>query len=440
MHLSDVHSPAPATGTPWAAVAHGVAIAPTAHAVCLVRLPLHAGDRITYTHGVDCCPGACPTARRAYVSALGTWTEPLRAASNAALRERGNAAHGGLTRILLAKQIRDDTRLAALARSVPARRRARSPTGGSTTHCSHAGFSRRALTRARPRTTCARRRTASSSASTSPSAASAHATRATASSRASTGPTRSCTCVCVAITRVSPVFALHCASLADPTNDARALKMTHGVNDGEAPNFADDSTLYTVLQLCTGVGPSEGFQHLQADLLPASASAIDRRAAPQLRRDQGLARVTVAWMQCLFHDWLGVSDERPQDTPRYHLALLVARHIKSVVYARRSFLSRAAGFSARDRDDPAPPPQAPPGTNKLIKLNKPEVSPYLHLQSATLEGAIRACQARARLTAVSAVHRRRRADSGALFSNWRSAFSSLVLALVRVREESRRAS
>jgi hypothetical protein len=153
--------------------------------------------------------------------------------------------------------------------------------------------------------------------------------------------------------------------LAALANDARALKLTHGVNDGEAPDFDDDSTFYTVLQLCTGVGPSDGFQLLQADPLPASASAIARRAAPQLRRDQGLARVTVAWMQCLFHDWLGVSrdparfDERPQDTPGYRLALLVARHIKSVFDARRSFLSRSAGFLARDRDDPAPPLQAP---------------------------------------------------------------------------------
>ena len=71
-------------------------------------------------------------------------------------------------------------------------------------------------------------------------------------------------------------------------------------------------------------------------------------------------------MHCLFRDWLGVSrdpsrfEERPQDTPGYRLALLVARHIKSVFDARRSILSQSAGFKARDRDAPAPPPQAPP--------------------------------------------------------------------------------
>ena len=46
--------------------------------------------------------------------------------------------------------------------------------------------------------------------------------------------------------------------LAVLANDARALRLTHGVNDGDAPNFDDDSTLYTVLLLRMGVGPSEG--------------------------------------------------------------------------------------------------------------------------------------------------------------------------------------
>jgi hypothetical protein len=153
------------------------------------------------------------------------------------------------------------------------------------------------------------------------------------------------------------------AALAD---DAVVRKLTHGVNDGKVPDFADDSTFYTVLQLCTGVGPTDGTQLLQAEPLPASAPAAARRAAPQLRRNQGLAHVTVAWMQCLFHDWLGVSrdparfDERPQDSPGYRLALLVARHIKSVFDARRSALSHSTGFKARDRDDPAKPLPAPP--------------------------------------------------------------------------------
>ena len=51
------------------------------------------------------------------------------------------------------------------------------------------------------------------------------------------------------------------------------------------------------------------------------------------------------------------------------------------------------------------PAPRPLGNNNNNKLNKPEVAPFLHPQSATLVGATRAGQARARLTAVSAVHR-----------------------------------
>ena len=216
------------------------------------------------------------------------------------------------------------------------------------------------------------------------------------------------------------------AALAD---DARARELTHGVNDGEAPDFDDDSTLYTVLQLCTGVGPADGFQALQADPLPACAPATARRAAPQLRRDQGIARVTTAWMQCLpvFHDWLGISrdparfEERPQDTPGYRLALLVARHIKSVFDARRSIIfSRSLRASRPATATPLRrrpkrrrrhlkcrrPMTRPQGNNNNnIKLKKPELARFPHMRSAFLVGAIRAGQARARLTAVSAVHR-----------------------------------
>ncbi|NDH54322.1 MAG: hypothetical protein EBY24_20630 [Betaproteobacteria bacterium] len=361
-HLVDVHSRA-SDGDAWAAVAHGDYISPTAQ-VCLVpvRLPLHAGDRITYTHGVDCWRLPDGTSR---VSALGTWTEPLRAASYAALRERGNAARGDLTRVFLAKQIHDDTRLAAWARSVPAAATRTQPYWWLDD-----ALLARWLLRARF--------------DTCPTEDYVRTAPHCKFKRISERCERACyTCdgiapgvywpdtfvhVCLRCNhpRLARLRAALREQLAALANDARALKLTHGVNDGEAPDFDDDSTFYTVLQLCTGVGPSDGFQQLQVDPLPAFASAIARRAAPQLRRDQGLARVTVAWMQCLFHDWLGVSrdparfDERPQDTPGYRLALLVARHIKSVFDARRSFLSRSAGFSARDRDDPAPPLQAPP--------------------------------------------------------------------------------
>ena len=361
-HLVEVHSRA-SDDDAWAVVLPGGDISPTAH-VCLVpvRLPARAADRITYTSGFDCWRLPNGTSR---VSALGTWTEPLRAASYAALRERGNAARGERTRAFLAEQIRDDTRLASWARSVPAAATRMQPYW----KLDDAQLARWLL-KARfdqcPTEDYVR---------TAP-----HGKLKRIPERIK----RSCyTCngiapgiywpdtfvhVCVRcnhsrLARLRDALRERLAALAD---DAVVRKLTRGVNDGKVPDFADDSTFYTVLQLCTGVGPTDGTQLLQAEPLPASAPAAARRAAPQLRRNQGLAHVTVAWMQCLFHDWLGVSrdparfDERPQDSPGYRLALLVARHIKSVFDARRSALSHSTGFKARDRDDPVQPLPAPP--------------------------------------------------------------------------------
>jgi len=301
--LVEVHSRA-SQDDAWVAVAPGGDISPTAH-VCLVpvRLPARAADSITYTHGFDCWRLPDGTSR---VSALGTWTESLKAASYAALRERGNAARGVHTRAFLAEQIRDDTRLASWARSVPAAATRMQPywllddpllarwlLKARLDQCPTEDFVRTAphgkLQRIKERLK------------------------------------RSCyTCdgiapgiywpdtfvhVCVRcnhprLVRLRDALRERLAALAD---DKSARKLTRGVNDGKSPDFRYDSTFYTVLQLCTGVGPTAGVQLLQADPLPACATAEARRAAPQLRRNEGLAHVTVAWMQCLFHDWLGIA-------------------------------------------------------------------------------------------------------------------------------------
>ena len=366
--LVEVHSRAD-DGDAWAVVAPGGYISPTAH-VCLVpvRLPTHAADRITYTPGLDCWRLPNGTSR---VSALGTWTASLKAASYAALRERGNAARGEHTRAFLAEQIHKNTRgLASWARSVPAAATRMQPYW-----LLDDALLARWLLKARF--------------DQCPTEDYLRSAPRGKLKRINDRFMRPCyTCLGIApgiywpdtfvhvcmrcdhsrLARLRTALRERLAALAD---DARARELTHGVNDGEAPDFDDDSTLYTVLQLCTGVGPADGFQALQADPLPACAPATARRAAPQLRRDQGIARVTTAWMQCLFHDWLGISrdparfEERPQDTPGYRLALLVARHIKSVFDVRRSILSQSAGFKARDRDAPAPPRQAPPAAPRV---------------------------------------------------------------------------
>ena len=173
---------------------------------------------------------------------------------------------------------------------------------------------------------------------------------------------------------------------------------------------------------------------MRADLLPAAA----RRATSQTSLAKGLrASRSRGYSACsttrsASHSTRRVSTSalktRPPATVSPFSLLATSRSRASLTragrFSRGLRASRPATATTLRRrykrrrrhlkcQRPATRPQG--HNNKLNKLNKPEVAPCLHLQSATLVGAIRAGQARARRTAVPAVHRSRRAESDVLF-------------------------
>jgi hypothetical protein len=142
------------------------------------------------------------------------------------------------------------------------------------------------------------------------------------------------------------------------------------------PDFINNNNdVFTAFQLCTGVGPV-GLSALQADPLLGTANknadAATLRAWPQHLRNNMRTQLTVAWMRPLFDDWLAILRdprrlELPHQSPGYRLALLVARHVRSIFSARSTILSTqplAAAFKRRDRNPPRaphpPPPPLPP--------------------------------------------------------------------------------
>ena len=147
------------------------------------------------------------------------------------------------------------------------------------------------------------------------------------------------------------------------------LKVLAKAGNPATPDFSDNNDLFTVFQLCTGVGPA--VSALQAEpLLGAASSNTDAttlREWPQYLRNNMRAKLTVAWMRPLFDDWLAILRdprrlELPQKSPGSRLALLVSRHVRSIFTTRNAILSAqplAAAFKRRLRDPPAPQPPPP---------------------------------------------------------------------------------
>ena len=164
-------------------------------------------------------------------------------------------------------------------------------------------------------------------------------------------------------TRLREKFRADLQRLSTHPDVAKVLAQ---VGSPTAPDFNDNNDLFTVFQLCTGVGPA--VSALQAEPLLGAANnnadATILREWPQYLRNNMRAKLAVAWMRPLFDDWLAISrdprrPELPQQSPGYCLALLVARHVRSIFSARSSILSTqplAAAFKRRDRDSQAPQP------------------------------------------------------------------------------------
>ena len=156
------------------------------------------------------------------------------------------------------------------------------------------------------------------------------------------------------------------------------------------PDFQDDSVLFTVLQMCTGVGSDYNAGGLHQVPLPAFADAAAQRAFPQFRRVSARAREAIAWMGPLCEDWLAIlreprRQERPHDAPGHQLAALVARHVQGVFGTRSAALNSphiSASFKARSRD-PALAIGAAAAPAQQQQPSSPPSSPLLALQPSS---------------------------------------------------------
>ena len=106
-------------------------------------------------------------------------------------------------------------------------------------------------------------------------------------------------------------------------------------------NFDDNSVLFTILQLCTGVGSNYGLMQRLPVAPQLVANSVDPRLSPQFTRDSDLARRTIEWYLPLLQDWMKILNdprrpESPLDSPGCKLALLVARHVRDMFALRKS--------------------------------------------------------------------------------------------------------
>lgn len=162
-------------------------------------------------------------------------------------------------------------------------------------------------------------------------------------------------CPHAALARKRALFSQQLVSLASSES---ALKLSNPVG----LSFSDNSVLFTILQLCTGVGANYGASNgLLRHPIPShiSSPSIDPRLTPQFTRDSALSRKSIEWMQPLFRDWLRIlhdprRPETPSDSPGFKLAALVSTHLSTMFATRQSALastpSLRAAFTSRRRD------------------------------------------------------------------------------------------
>ena len=360
----------PINAANWVDLPVGVLVAPTD----LVRLiatpmPQHAALAVVFVEGVTCWSLPLGTSRTA---ALTVWTEALQQATYAALRTRGNAYRDIAVQAFLTKMAREDKRLkpwaatlsgswlqpywhledARLARRILLARLDKAPTEDSLRTAPHRGHRRiERCMRACYLCDCIH-----------PSEPSVFWPETLAH-----------LCLLCDHVRLRKLRIAVRSELAAFAVSAATLQLTNTANV-VAPDFNDDSVLFTVLQLCTGTGSDYGGGGAQPLPLPPSAAAIARRASPQFKRDSVRARSAIAWMRPLFDDWLAIlreprRPERPQQSPGHRLSVLVARHLNSLFDTRRTLLAapqRAPSFTGRTRDPVSaslvqqPPVQAAP--------------------------------------------------------------------------------
>ena len=140
-----------------------------------------------------------------------------------------------------------------------------------------------------------------------------------------------------------------------------------------SPDFSDEMTLYCVLQLCTGIGPTHHRQQgggvYQLDVLRPFGSLtrsrtaeLDRIALEQRRRqwfqlDPTRMRSAVVWTSFLCNSWrtsVG-NDQSASDASAagQQLVNLVCEFNQNLFSIRRRVLASDVHFLTRDRDPPA---------------------------------------------------------------------------------------
>jgi hypothetical protein len=124
-----------------------------------------------------------------------------------------------------------------------------------------------------------------------------------------------------------------------------------------SPDFSDRSVVFTLLQLCTGVGPHVGAAILQQQQVPlVSADPIVLRQSPQFVRDVHQARRTIEWTGPIFRRCLVVRSPRCNDL-LYHSAvaeLVANKHVKDILTFRNLALTSTVIPTTSSRSGGAP--------------------------------------------------------------------------------------
>jgi len=179
-------------------------------------------------------------------------------------------------------------------------------------------------------------------------------------------------CKCPTLVQLRATVRADLLSLA-MHRDTRALCREVGISAPALQGESDDelTALFTVLRLCTAVGPQPSGTVLSpvsdsaALAAPLRRAALLERARPAFEYRHQAAVAAAQWVSALLDDWVRCirtprEDVQPSSLPGYRLASLVAAHASAVFRARRkeihSLNAQGDTYRRRTRDPPAPAP------------------------------------------------------------------------------------
>ena len=156
-------------------------------------------------------------------------------------------------------------------------------------------------------------------------------------------------------------------SLAEFAANPATLIVTGTIN---APDFSSISNLYVAVFLISNL-PDQPLLHQHCvQPTPASASGVRTRSAstqsslhadarrrgPQVELDMGMARYSATWINALLQDWSvkhrDCRSADPNESPGKQFAELIAQYHHAIIRARRKALQNNLDFFNRSRDPP----------------------------------------------------------------------------------------